>query len=177
MITGYDLVNEYYEDEKLYSTGDDYLDDLLERAFCDGYEYAQREYAEKEENEESEEETSKNKKKSVGKKIAKGVGLTAAGLLTAAGIYQGQHAIRGKRLDKKIAAANSYGTNRDELLNRRAKLANEFGVKFGKEKIDEPMKKAAHWTSDKAKDFGRWVGKQFKKKDIKTTTVRRPTHS
>ena len=37
--------NEYYEDEKLYSTGDDYLDDLLEKAFCDGYEYAQREFS------------------------------------------------------------------------------------------------------------------------------------
>jgi hypothetical protein len=37
--------NEYYEDEKLYSTGDDYLDDLLERAFCEGYEYYQREYS------------------------------------------------------------------------------------------------------------------------------------
>ena len=48
MITGYDLVNEYYEEEKLYSTGDDYLDDLLEKAFCDGYEYAQREFGNKE---------------------------------------------------------------------------------------------------------------------------------
>jgi hypothetical protein len=46
MITGYDLINKYYEDEKLYSTGDDYLDDLLEKAFCEGYEYAQREFAE-----------------------------------------------------------------------------------------------------------------------------------
>lgn len=54
MITGYDLIeklyseNEYYyeEDEKLYSTtGDNYLDNLLEKAFCEGYEYAQREYA------------------------------------------------------------------------------------------------------------------------------------
>ena len=45
MITGYDLVNSYYEDEKLYSTGDDNLDNLLERAFCDGYEYAQKEFA------------------------------------------------------------------------------------------------------------------------------------
>ena len=44
MITGYDLINNYYEDEKLYSTGDSELDDLLERAFCEGYEYAQREY-------------------------------------------------------------------------------------------------------------------------------------
>jgi len=32
------------EEEKLYSTGNDELDDLLERAFCEGYEYAQREF-------------------------------------------------------------------------------------------------------------------------------------
>ena len=44
MIKGYDLID-YYEDTKLYSTGDDYLDDLLERAFCEGYEYAQNEYS------------------------------------------------------------------------------------------------------------------------------------
>lgn len=45
MITGYDLINEYYEDdEKLYSTGNDDLDYLLERAFSDGYEFAQREF-------------------------------------------------------------------------------------------------------------------------------------
>jgi hypothetical protein len=48
MITGYDLINEYYEDEKLYSTGDSDLDDLLERAFSEGYEYAQREFGNKE---------------------------------------------------------------------------------------------------------------------------------
>lgn len=32
------------EEERLYSTGNNELDDLLERAFCDGYEYAQREF-------------------------------------------------------------------------------------------------------------------------------------
>ncbi len=45
MITGYELINGYYEDEKLYSTGDSELDDLLEKAFCDGYEYYQREFS------------------------------------------------------------------------------------------------------------------------------------
>jgi len=40
---------DYYEDERLYSTGINELDEILERAFCEGYEYAQREYAEKEE--------------------------------------------------------------------------------------------------------------------------------
>ena len=34
----------FIEDQKLYSTGDDYLDELMERAFCEGYEYAQREF-------------------------------------------------------------------------------------------------------------------------------------
>lgn len=33
-----------YEDTKLYSTGDSELDDLLEKAFCEGYEYAQKEF-------------------------------------------------------------------------------------------------------------------------------------
>ena len=32
------------EEEKLYSTGNEELDDLLERAFCEGYEYAQKEF-------------------------------------------------------------------------------------------------------------------------------------
>lgn len=54
MITGKDLINEYQrmyseneeiQEERLYSTGDNELDDLLERAFCEGYEYAQKEFA------------------------------------------------------------------------------------------------------------------------------------
>ena len=32
------------KEERLYSTGNDELDDLLERAFCEGYEYAQKEF-------------------------------------------------------------------------------------------------------------------------------------
>ena len=45
MIIGRNLIDEEYYGERLYSTGDYELDDLLERAFCDGYEYAQREFA------------------------------------------------------------------------------------------------------------------------------------
>lgn len=40
MIIGRNFVNDYYEDERLYSTGDYELDELMERAFCEGYEYA-----------------------------------------------------------------------------------------------------------------------------------------
>lgn len=42
-------------EERLYSTGSEYLDDLLERAFCDGYYYAQHEFAEEEEADKEEE--------------------------------------------------------------------------------------------------------------------------
>ena len=48
--------NYNYEEERLYSTGNDELDELLERAFCEGYEYAQREYAEKKSRKEKREE-------------------------------------------------------------------------------------------------------------------------
>ena len=39
------LYSDYQEEERLYSTGNDELDELMERAFCEGYEYAQREFA------------------------------------------------------------------------------------------------------------------------------------
>ena len=35
----------YEMEERLYSTGDYELDEILERAFCEGYEFAQREFA------------------------------------------------------------------------------------------------------------------------------------
>ena len=47
MILGKDYINGHQE-ENLYSTGNEMLDNLLERAFCEGYELAQREYAEEE---------------------------------------------------------------------------------------------------------------------------------
>ena len=48
MINGREFAERFYsenvqeEEERLYSTGNDELDELLERAFCEGYEYAQR---------------------------------------------------------------------------------------------------------------------------------------
>ena len=37
--------NNYEMEERLYSTGDVELDEILERAFCEGYEFAQKEFA------------------------------------------------------------------------------------------------------------------------------------
>lgn len=52
MIIGKDLYNSYYEeDEKLFSTGDSELDDLLTEVYYsgleDGYDYAQKEFSSK----------------------------------------------------------------------------------------------------------------------------------
>jgi hypothetical protein len=46
MITGRELVEKHYSEIE-DSTGDGELDDLLEKAFCEGYEYAQREFGNK----------------------------------------------------------------------------------------------------------------------------------
>lgn len=53
MILGRQLIESYEENEKLFSTGNDELDDLLEEVYysgiSDGYDYAQKEFAEKKE--------------------------------------------------------------------------------------------------------------------------------
>ena len=77
MITGKQLIESYYEeDERLFSTGNEELDDILEEVYYsgleDGYDYAQKEFAEKEE------KKKKNSLKTAGK-VALGVG-GAAGL-------------------------------------------------------------------------------------------------
>jgi hypothetical protein len=48
MIIGKQFAEKLYsenQEEKLYSTGNDELDELLERAFCEGYELGQKEFA------------------------------------------------------------------------------------------------------------------------------------
>ena len=50
MIKGIEFAKKLYsennevQEEKLYSTGNDELDEMLERAFCEGYELGQREF-------------------------------------------------------------------------------------------------------------------------------------
>ena len=47
MIIGKQFAERLYsenQEEKLYSTGDEMLDNLLERAFCEGYELGQKEF-------------------------------------------------------------------------------------------------------------------------------------
>lgn len=95
--------------EKLYSTGDNYLDELLEKAFCEGYEYAQKEFAKKN-NEDDEDKP----KKSTIRKVGKGVAIGGAAASLAGGIAENvlidravDKAAREKGLVKLGHGANS----------------------------------------------------------------------
>jgi len=92
MITGKQFI-ESFEDEKLFSTGDSELDDILEEVYYsgieDGYDYAQREFSEKEE------------KKGSGLKTAGKVALGVGGATALAGGV-GEHVIINK-VAKKVA--------------------------------------------------------------------------
>lgn len=81
MIEGYDFNDEYYE-ERLYSTGNDDLDYLLEKAFCDGYEFYQKEFDLKDDIKEAlrnndEEELNRLRKKAKRKSAGIGAGIGA----------------------------------------------------------------------------------------------------
>ena len=99
------------EEERLYSTGNDELDELLERAFCEGYEYAQREYAEKKETEKSPENHR---------------GLGRAYLIGGVPAMVGRHA--GK---KTTAKAIEEGKDLDEAENEGTKKAKKVGAATG----------------------------------------------
>lgn len=154
MIIGRSLINEYYENEKLYSTGDNYLDELLERAFCEGYEYAQREFAEKEEEEEK-----KAKRKKIAKKAAIAAGATLAGI----GAYQGVNAIRKNRAGKVLDSYNQYGfdsANAEDLenLTRATRIMNRSNKfdRFG-HRLEGGVIKAGKTVGDAAKKTGKSV--------------------
>ena len=67
MILGKQFTERLYsenQEEKLYSTGDEMLDNLLERAFCEGYELGQQLFSDsKDEDEEKEKDKRKKKLK------------------------------------------------------------------------------------------------------------------
>ena len=98
--------------EKLYSTGNDELDDLLERAFCEGYEYAQKEFAEKKSNDEKSPENHR--------------GLGRAYLIGGVPAMVGRHA--GK---KTTAKAIKEGKDLDEAEKEGTKKAKKIGAATG----------------------------------------------
>lgn len=81
-----DWDNGYEMEERLYSTGDYELDEILERAFCEGYEAAQREFADD----------------SYDELIGAGIGAGAVGLGAAGayGYHKGSNALIKNRIEK-----------------------------------------------------------------------------
>lgn len=114
--------------EKHFSTGSEELDAMLEKAFCDGYEYAQKEFAEKKD----------EKKKHTGVKVAAGVAGTAA--VAGAGVYGA---------DKLGKVVSKMGAKKMEEASGKKAMAAMEGARNGKaaqkklvEKADKIEKKA-----------------------------------
>ena len=101
---------DYEMEERLYSTGDYELDEILERAFCEGYEAAQREFGDDE---------------SYDELIGAGIGAGAVGL-GAAGAY-GYHKGVNKLKERAIEKIKN-----DKSLNKAAKAEKIAKWKDGK---------------------------------------------
>ena len=84
--------------EKLYSTGNEMLDNLLERAFCEGYELGQQLFSD---SKDEDEEKEKDKRKKKLKRLAIGTGSA----LALAGGYQGYKHLERRKADKDVKEA------------------------------------------------------------------------
>lgn len=103
-----DWDNGYEMEERLYSTGDVELDEILERAFCEGYEAAQREFADDDSYDEL-----------IGAGIGAGaVGLGAAG---AYGYHKGSNALIKNRIE---AIGKKEGLTKAEIKKRQNSWEN-----------------------------------------------------
>jgi len=116
------LYSDYQEEERLYSTGNDELDDLLERAFCDGYEYAQREFAEKEEKKE------KKKRKKYENESHRGYGraIIVGGTAGGAGRYVGK-----REVEKALDEGDDIETAKRRGLDKATKFGAVTGAGLG----------------------------------------------
>ena len=88
------------QEEKLYSTGDEMLDNLLERAFCEGYELGQQLFSDSKDEDEDEEKEKDKRKKNL-KRLALGTGSA----LALAGSYQGYKHLERRKADKDVKEA------------------------------------------------------------------------
>lgn len=117
--------NDYEAEERLYSTGDADLDDLLEKAFCEGYEYAQREFADSDD---------------YATAGAAGLGAVATG----AGAYYGGKKLRDLTLNSKTikARADKYDeAAKAASIEAERKAGHKKLVKDWKDTVKELEKK------------------------------------
>lgn len=120
------LYSDYQEEERLYSTGNDELDELLERAFCDGYEYAQREFAEEDKKEEKKE---KKKKKKYENESHRGYGRA---IIVGGTVPGGVGRYVGKReVEKALEEGEDLETAKKRGLDKATKVGAATGAGLG----------------------------------------------
>ena len=127
--------------EKLYSTGDEMLDNLLERAFCEGYELGQQLFSDsKDEDEEKEKDEDKDKRKKKLKRLAIGTGSA----LALAGSYQGYKHLERRKADKDVKEAlnnlNNIISTSDDMETIKEAVKKYRLAKLQKAKKDMPGK-------------------------------------
>ena len=117
--------------EKLYSTGDEMLDNLLERAFCEGYELGQQLFSD---SKDEDEEKEKDKRKKKLKRLAIGTGSA----LALAGSYQGYKHLERRKADKDVKEALDNLNN--ILLTDDVKKIKEAELKYKLAKLRKAKK-------------------------------------
>jgi hypothetical protein len=170
MITGKELVEKMYsenyneyEDTRLYSTGDSDLDELLEKAFCEGYEYAQREYSLKDELKEAiksgdEKKIKELKKKSIGRKAAGGaiIGGAAGGIGTDRFLKKYEDDIRASDPLLAISSDKNYKKASNITSGMGAVVSSGIGAGIaagiGKARFNKALKKAKKEIEEEKKN-------------------------
>ena len=117
--------------EKLYSTGNEMLDNLLERAFCEGYELGQQLFSD---SKDEDEEKEKDKRKKKLKRLAIGTGSA----LALAGGYQGYKHLERRKADKDVKEALDNLNN--ILLTDDVKKIKEAELKYRLAKLRKAKK-------------------------------------
>jgi len=122
------------EEEKLYSTGNEELDELLERAFCDGYEYAQKEFGRTGKTKEENDKFLKGGNRKKNRKLKKaweaeqGEGIsTQLGGLLGNEIYDADKLAKQEIQLEKIGATNNIFSGRGH--GEATKALDRFGVR------------------------------------------------
>ena len=115
--------------EKLYSTGDEMLDNLLERAFCEGYELGQQLFSDS-----KDEDEEKDKRKKKLKRLVIGTGSA----LALAGGYQGYKHLERRKADKDVKEALDNLNN--ILLTDDVKKIKEAELKYRLAKLRKAKK-------------------------------------
>ena len=131
--------------ERLYSTGDEMLDNLLERAFCEGYELGQQLFSDSKDEDEDEK---KDKRKKKLKRLALGTGSA----LALAGGYQGYKHLERRKADKDVKEALNNLSNsilstsddRDNMIDEAAKKYIQAQIRKAKKDMPGKLEMVGH---------------------------------